>query len=242
MRKIRTGCFEANSSSAHSIVVMKNGDHITENDEYRLNENGWDVVFISRDGVYDVWDTREGFWRSPFKVLSTFNDKLVYAMNEYFRGLTPSDYEWDVYMKMFENIIKETFPRVQAVHYINKTTYPIYTTEEGWELSRSEMIYSGNDSDGDEIYTYKDENGNKHIAILSDEEYYEPAFGGIDHQSHGMLTNFLAKYDVSLKEFLTNRRYRIVVDGDEYHEWERMKESGLINTDSIEFEFEYEGD
>ena len=239
MRKIRAGCFEANSSSAHSIVVMKNGEHITSNDEFRLkSEHTWDYVFISRDGVYDVWDTRDGFWRSPFDVLSTFDDKLVYAMNEWFMGLTPSNPEWSKNIEMFENIIKETFPRVQAVHYINKTTYPIYTTEEGRELSRSEMIYSGDDSDGDEIYTYKDKNGNKHIAILSDEEYYEPAFGGIDHQSFGLVRSFLSDYGVTLREFLTNQKYRIVIDGDEYHKWKELKISGLINNGNIEFEYQ----
>ena len=41
---------------------------------------------------------------------------------------------------------------------------------------------------------------------------------------------------ISLKEFLTNTKYKVVVDGDEYHVWERLKKNNLVNIGVIEEE------
>lgn len=60
----------------------------------------------------------------------------------------------------------------------------------------------------------------------------------IDHQSAGLLTNFLKDKGISLKEFLTNKKYTIIVDGDEYDTYRRMKNSGFINLDFIVEEYD----
>ena len=36
-----------------------------------------------------------------------------------------------------------------------------------------------------------------------------------------------------LEEFLTNRRYIVIVDGDEYCVWDHVKNTGLLDTDMI---------
>ena len=43
--------------------------------------------------------------------------------------------------------------------------------------------------------------------------------------------------EISLKEFITNKKYIIVVDGDEICDWIRYKKSGLINMDFIVEEY-----
>ena len=58
-----------------------------------------------------------------------------------------------------------------------------------------------------------------------DEQYY----GNIDHQSQGLLEQFLKNKNISLKEFLLNPKYMIVIDGDEYNDLDRYKSAGLIN-------------
>ena len=63
----------------------------------------------------------------------------------------------------------------------------------------------------------------------SDNVYY----GYVDED---ILTPFLEKENISLKEFLTNKRYVVIVDGDEYCIWESLKESGLVNMNEIERE------
>ena len=53
-------------------------------------------------------------------------------------------------------------------------------------------------------------------------------------QNYGYFTKALAENNITLKEFLTNNRYVIIVDGDEYQEFEKMKESGLIDFTAID--------
>ncbi|MBO5424097.1 MAG: hypothetical protein J6A25_01130 [Lachnospiraceae bacterium] len=75
MRQIRQGTFETNSSSSHSLVLMK-GD----TKHYSASE-AWEEVRYSckyDDGYFNPYDDMY-FGRSPFQVLYTFRDKLRYA-------------------------------------------------------------------------------------------------------------------------------------------------------------------
>lgn len=58
----------------------------------------------------------------------------------------------------------------------------------------------------------------------------EPNYGGTDDYE---IEDWLKKYNVSLEEFLTNRRYVVIVDGDEYAIFDHLKKSGLFNTSKI---------
>lgn len=60
------------------------------------------------------------------------------------------------------------------------------------------------------------------------------SYGGVDED---VLTPFLEKTGITLKEFLTNKKYVVIVDGDEYCIWDSMKKSGLVNVDEIEKEY-----
>lgn len=57
-----------------------------------------------------------------------------------------------------------------------------------------------------------------------------PNYGGTDDYQ---IEGWLKKYNVSLEEFLTNKRYIVVVDGDEYNCWLHIKDSGLVDTSKI---------
>lgn len=86
----------------------------------------------------------------------------------------------------------------------------------------------------------------KGIKFPKNDEYYccdieekdSNYYGYIDHQSNGILRDYLVKYNVSFEEFLTNKKYIIIIDGDEYNMWGIFKESGLINEDFIEKEID----
>lgn len=68
----------------------------------------------------------------------------------------------------------------------------------------------------------RDENG---TAIWGEEEL---ELGGTDDD---ILYPWLKKNNVSLEEFLTNKKYIVICDGDEYCIWQDLKKSGLINED-----------
>ena len=62
----------------------------------------------------------------------------------------------------------------------------------------------------------------------------EISYGYVDID---ILTPFLENEGISLREFLTNKKYVVIVDGDEYCIWDSMKQSGLVNMDEIEKEY-----
>lgn len=62
-------------------------------------------------------------------------------------------------------------------------------------------------------------------------------YGDIDHQSIGTLQNFLFKENISIEEFLTNPNYIVLIDGDEYSIFEKLKNSGLIKNETIKKEY-----
>ena len=56
-----------------------------------------------------------------------------------------------------------------------------------------------------------------------------PNYGGTDDYQ---IEGWLKHYNISLEEFLTNKRYIVVVDGDEYCVWS-IKNSGLVDVKKI---------
>ena len=72
MRKIRKGVFVTNSSSMHSLVLLKNS--YTPDDKYKS-------IYLNDDGVWEIWSCDSlTFGRAPFKCLSTFESKARYAI------------------------------------------------------------------------------------------------------------------------------------------------------------------
>ena len=234
-KTVRWHCHETNSSSQHAICVTKRKGHVTRED---LTSDDWDnpeKLYIWKDELRE--NVEDDFGRSPFEVLYTFEDKLRYAICAYMGRLYPDDPEFEEYEKMFKKIVRDlTGAELMLGHPMD---FPIYLDEDGNELRRRSLEYDHYDPETEEaVYTYKDENGEKHLAKL-DEEYVNeaPKIGMIDHQSDGLLQNFLKETGISLEEFLTNKKYIIVIDGDEYQSWERYKTAGIINTDNIEAEY-----
>lgn len=52
-----------------------------------------------------------------------------------------------------------------------------------------------------------------------------------------LLGIFLKKENISLEEFLINKKYVVICDGDEYCVYDDMKKAGLINAEMIDHEF-----
>lgn len=71
---------------------------------------------------------------------------------------------------------------------------------------------------------------------------YEATFYG--YVDEDILTPFLKEEGISLKEFLTNKKYFVIVDGDEYCIWRSIKRTGVINKNMIarEYEHGYDGE
>lgn len=54
------------------------------------------------------------------------------------------------------------------------------------------------------------------------------------------LKGWMEKYNISLREFITNKKYIVICDGDEYCNWDMLRKAGIINFDKIEHDSELE--
>ena len=238
-KTIRQLAFETNSSSQHCIVVTKNDAHVNPDiilwDPYE-ERNDYDVVYLS-NGKWSLHNIDDGYGRYPFRFMTTFEDKFKYAMCEYLGHLYIDDPEWDRIYNEFKEIAKEIIPGFEDFHIYTKDV-DNYLDEDGNSIPHKDLYYEYyNDIEHREhrnVYYYIDKDGNKAPAILDEENYIEmPNIGSIDHQSAGLLKNFIKDRNITLKEFLTNKKYVIVVDGDEYCEFDKLLNSGFINKDFI---------
>ena len=75
---VRRGVFETNSSSSHSIVLMKNDKPCkTIGDSGMIDAD----YLVDHDGVMDFWYERDlEFGRSPFELLTDWEGRLRYAI------------------------------------------------------------------------------------------------------------------------------------------------------------------
>ena len=80
----------------------------------------------------------------------------------------------------------------------------------------------------DEKYRVWDEEKQDYVDTDEDNPVYE--YGYTDDY---MIEGWLKKYNVSVEDFLTMRRYVIVVDGDEYLIKDKLFNSGLVDTSHI---------
>ena len=163
---IRRSCFETNSSSMHSIVVTANDIHIPIDNVY----NG---CIIDGGELWLPYGIENGYGRR-FQPLSSFIDKLSYAMCEYLGYASEEE----------KPAILDEFREICRIHVENFSDFDMDQLDDiGW----------------------------------------------IDHQSAGRLKSFIQDHDITLEEFLTNEKYQIIVDGDEYCYFDEMIKSGLID-------------
>lgn len=85
-------------------------------------------------------------------------------------------------------------------------------------------------------FQYQPEKQTKLIEIVQDlvpefKGFVPPTYCALDND---MLDYWLDSNGVTLKEFLTNKKYVVIQDGDEYNIWRDMIRVGLIDTKHIE--------
>jgi len=223
---IRRNCHETNSSSMHAICITNNDEHMA------IVVNDWDVddcVWVDKDGKLIIYDSiEEGFGRWPFKILYTFEDKLSYAICSYLGDFYGDEARFESTYKRLLRIVSEIIPEVKEFR-IAKKELEIYRDINGNPIPHDKLHYAGYSDDICQ-YTYTNEQGEEINAVM-DEAFVNdvPDIGCVDHQSRGLLQRFLKEKKVTLKEFLTNKKYIIIQDGDEYYYLDKYIECGIID-------------
>ena len=170
MIKIRCNTFETNSSSSHSLVIRKDNTFYEDESVYYTKEEIQDELswLLSDDKkTYGKSWCDWYYGRAPFRILTTFRDKLSYAYANYY-------YDKDKVKELLD-IIRKYIPEI------------------------------------------------KKFGKVKDVGVDEPWLAG-----------WLEKYNLSLEEFLTNRKYTVICDGDEYNIWMDMVDTGIIDLNAAE--------
>lgn len=242
--QIRKNCFESNSSSLHSLIVTKNKDTYTKQeirDEFCLDED-WHKD-RSDANILTLYSYDNTFGRE-FRILNSFSDKLDYAIASYCGDC----YSLDSYIKaekkfneIFVPLLKELVGVDEVKMPTNSNKFEIYTDsinpdDENQDIRTYEEVPFDKLVYDSESYNVKDyDKDGREVSIIWISDLIDA--GGIDHQSSGLLSGFMKKYDVSLKEFLINKNIIVVVDGDECQILNSIKQTGLINEDNIALQF-----
>lgn len=233
-RQIRTGVFETNSSSQHSLCIMKKDEHYTS-EEILKDFYLWDDKNTGeKDCEWHIWDHDLEFGRSPFRALGSFHDKWLYACASLVRHYNDDKY------KELEAIAFKYVPGLRKI-VLPMTTDSIANKD--CEANKDNEYAQKYGMTEDELNEYLDKRESElGIDVIeywesrdgSDFYYRRPDTGYVDED---ILSGFLEKENISLEEYLTNKKYVVIQDGDEYGYFGDMKRAGLVNIAAIDHEY-----
>lgn len=232
-RQIRMNVFETNSSSQHSLCVMKKDEHYTS-EEILKDFYLWDDKNTGeKDCEWHIWDGDLEFGRSPFRALGNFHDKWLYACASLVREYNDEKYKEleSLALKYVPCLKKIVIPMISDSfadkdHPANKCSE--YAQEYGKTENELNDWFEQKEKDWgiDTIEYWEGDNGYFHFE--------KPYTGYVDED---ILSGFLEKENISLEEYLTNKKYVVIQDGDEYGYWGDIKNALLINLDAIDHEY-----
>lgn len=182
---------------------------IKKESAYFTDEEARDGIYVDENGIFDLCFEDMYFGRSPFQVLYTLLDKAKYVL------ASMCMYKDDAVYKEVKSVIHSYIPEFVDLKLELRTD--IYDATSTTEEEIKKWAGEGN-------YVKKDDNW---IT-------WEYRLGDVDED---ILSSFLEKENITITEFLKNKRYIVIVDGDEYCIYKEMKRNGLINTDNIEKEY-----
>lgn len=223
-RQIRRGVFETNSSSMHSLAVMK------RNDKYSPEEIEDDLWICS--GEWRIYENDLSFGRYPFKILSSFSDKWCYACASLVREYKD---------KKYNELVNIAFKYIPNLKEIKLPTSSGCFADKDDECFKDDAYYQKHGKTENELIDYLEQKGKEWGMRLgywkSSAGYWcfdTPYTGDVDEN---ILSGFLESEGITLEEFLINKKYIVIQDGDEYCEWYKAKKTGIINTDAIDHEY-----
>ena len=177
--------------------------------EYFTEQEVRDSMYVNDEGMLHTYHDDLYFGRTPFQVLISIKDKAFYALASMCR------YKDDEVYKEVCDTIRSYIPEFKDIELqIEASTHSkdYYTKE-----SMDNWFGEGNYTDIGDYYVSWGYNT-----------------GSVDED---ILSEFLKKENISIAEFLKNKRYIVIVDGDEYCIYKDMKRCGLINKNEIEKEY-----
>jgi hypothetical protein len=116
-----------------------------------------------------------------------------------------------------------------------------FNTEDGKDPPEDDEYYQKYGKTEDELAEYlmqKEEDWGIEVDYWETDNgwwhFKKPYTGYVDED---ILSGFLGKEGITIEEYLINKKYVVIQDGDEYGYYGDMKKAGLINMDAIDHEY-----
>ena len=251
--QIRKGCFETNSSSMHSLIITNKNSNIRMTQQEIRDEFYLDADYRKDRKDKNIlrlyfYNDEINFGRSPFDVLSSFRDKLNYAIASICGGCwhiedcVKADEKFDeIFVPLLKNLIgvDDVVIDSDTKHFIVYSGESSEYFETVEEVPYDKLVESDEDPDAEDSqvvgrhYQPFDKDGRK----IEDAWYDVCDYGDVDHQSCGLLQGFLKKYNMSLEDYLVRKDILVVIDGDESCIFSSMMNCGLISKNNIVLQF-----
>ena len=216
----------------HSLTVMKRDDKYT-------SEEILEEIYLCKDKetgedkcVWNIWDHDLEFGRSPFRALGTFTDKWLYAC-----ASLVHDYNDETYKELVALALKY----IPGLKKVELPTTSDSCADKDDEEHKDDEYFQKYGKTEDELVEYlmqKEKDWGMEIDYWKSSSgywHYDRPFTG--YVDENILSGFLEKEGITLEEYLTNKKYVVIQDGDEYCYWSDMKKTGLVNMDAIDHEY-----
>lgn len=172
--------------------------------------------------------------RNVFETNSSSSHSLVITTdNEHYtrEEINKNFYMTDGIVRLWESSLEfYRSPFDMLVTFKDKLRYAIASSNGNLVDQCRELCYKYVDGFVDFEFDTKDYVWDSEVKDYVETDDPIPNYGGTDDYQ---IEGWLKYYNVSLEEFLTNKRYIVVVDGDEYAIYDRIKKSGLFDTSKI---------
>ena len=172
--------------------------------------------------------------RNVFETNSSSSHSLVITTdNEYYtrEEINKNFYMTDGIVRLWESSLEfYRSPFDMLVTFKDKLRYAIASSNGNLVDQCRELCCKYVDGFTDFEFDTKDYVWDSEVKDYVVTDKHIPNYGGTDDYQ---IEGWLKKYNVSLEEFLTNKRYIVVVDGDEYAIYDHIKKSGLFDTSKI---------
>ena len=144
MITIRRGVFETNSSSSHSIVMMKRDNPTKTIGDSNMVDGDW---MVDKNGVMKFWYEPDlEFGRSPFELLTSWERRLAYAIASYANDENKINEIEEICKKRIAGFVEFKFPESRYGYnhgYIDHQSYGLLqNTLKELQISLEEFIFN----------------------------------------------------------------------------------------------------
>lgn len=219
----------------YRFIKLKNIPKIKHgNSEYETEENIMQAAFAPEGA--DHWHIFsyyfDMFRREEFFICFGFENKEAFVLSSLCDACCIKKP-----LKQINKINKKYAPNILPLELEQNEFRAVYEDSRGHILSDEDLVFIDDENDPlNDNWVYKDKKTGKWKKAIRKgiiDNLYN--YGRMPKDKKPLLNKFLKEYNVSLEDFIMNRKY-IVITGIDSDEWKRYEDYGIFDESNIEFQ------